>query len=228
MKAPAARRRRLLFQTHAEEALFDELIQLTLRTELITQLTGLRMTTADKEEMNARLQETQTPRRRPLADEGPPPAVIRPRGRGLSAVNTNLLQPASRRLEAILLLALDGAGRRNGPVDEPEAAQHWTEVLRWRLTVYQEYRRLLGGRTQYSFEAYIVLLHGIRDRSIELRTCSGCGALQPSHQWTVGPLRCPLCDGVKLGPRSRERVRERLLSAQTQQAAEAVCVSNAR
>jgi hypothetical protein len=209
------RKKRLLFQTHAEESLFDELIQLTLRTELITQLTGLRMTTADKEEMNARLQEIQALNPSPGAPEGPR-VVTRPRGRGLSAGNSNLLQPASRRLEAILLLALHEAGRGRGTFSEPEAAQPWTEILRWRLTVYQEYLRLNRGRVQYSFEAYNVLIRGIQERTIELRTCTGCGAFQPVHQLMVGQLRCPLCDGVRLGARSRERVHQRLKALPSQ------------
>lgn len=212
------RKKRLLFQTHAEEALFDELIQLTLRTELITQLTGLRMTTADKEEMNARLRELQARPPPPPGDPaGAPWVVTRPRGRGLSAGNSNLLQPASRRLEAILLLALHEAGRGHGTFSEPEAAQHWTETLRWRLTVYQEYLRLHRSRVQYSFEAYNVLIRGIHERSIELRTCTGCGAFQPVHQLMVGHLRCPLCDGTRLGARSRERVHQRLQAYRSQE-----------
>jgi len=212
------RKKRLLFQTHTEEALFDELIELTLRTELITQLTGLRMTTADKDEMNARLRDLQAQRSRlPVDPAGAPWVVVRPRGRGLSAGNSNLLQPASRRLEAILLLALHEAGRGRGVFSEPEAAQHWTEILRWRLTVYQEYLRLHRGRVQYSFEAYNVLIRGIHERSIELRTCMGCGAFQPVHQLMVGHLRCPLCEGSRLGARSRERVHQRLQALQSQE-----------
>lgn len=181
-RALAAKNRLNLFDDPRWGERFEVLIRLTQRTQLIQALTGTDIRPQRiKDAMDRRLEEMGVP-------------IDRPRGNGQSYTSEGFLSKTQEKYDAAYLIALHFGA--NGPGASAPAETNLGAALDKRIETYLRYRSDLYETPEdarLSFETYIVLLEGIKNRAVTIHQCKCCTARFP---WTLGAYvrpNCPVC-----------------------------------
>lgn len=180
--AQAATNRLNLFEDQRWEEVFNELLKLTSRTQLIIDLMGTDV--RPKRIKNA------VERRLAEADD----KIKRPRGVGQTCFARAFLGKVAERYDAAYLLALhfgiSGPGRAGA-----EESIRLLAVTK-RIQIYNRYRHDLYDNPEdarVSFETYLVLLDGIKVGEVIPTNCRECGAIFPHLPSKNTMLSCPVC-----------------------------------
>lgn len=181
-RALAAKNRLNLFDDPRWEERFEVLIRLTQRTQLIQTLTGT----------DVRPQRIKDAVDRRVAEMGGD--IARPRGVGQSYTAKGFLSKMAEKYDATYLINLHYGA--NGPGASSQAETNLGAALDKRMEVYLQYRATLYENPEdarVSFETYVVLIDGIRNRAVSVHSCKDCSS---RFIWTLASNvrpACPVC-----------------------------------
>ncbi|OYY33376.1 MULTISPECIES: FlhC family transcriptional regulator [unclassified Polaromonas] len=195
-RALAARNRLNLFDDPRWEERFEVLIRLTQRTQLIQSLTGT----------DVRPQRLKDAVDRRVAAMGRD--IARPRGIGQSYTAKGFLSKLVDKYDAAYLVNLHYGA--NGPGAASQAETNLGAALDKRIEVYLQYRSALYENpddARVSFETYVVLIDGVRNRVVDVHTCQECSS---RFVWTLASNVRPTCPVCAIHQQSIESSRRKL------------------
>lgn len=174
-----------VFEDPEWDALFDALIRLTQRTSLIIELTG---TTLAPKTLKGIID-------RKYKATGDKPN--RPRGVGKDKSCNSLLQTVNDRFDASYLVSLHFGVVRDGQI---ETETNFLKALQKRIEIYKLYcsDRYQGSEPRLTFEYYISIVRGIKERYITAAHCSTCGTQHVFNATALDTPKCPVCSLMKL------------------------------
>lgn len=196
----------LVFEDPEWDSIFDALIRLTTRTSLIIELTG----TDTSERQIKKIMD----RKFEVFGE----KANRPRGVGKDKSCASLLQTTHDRFDASYLVA-----QHFGPICEEraETETNFKLALQKRIEVFHRYRSecYKGQEPRLSFEVYITLIQGVKERNISVSTCPNCGAQHVYNATSLDIPKCPMCSLLELNMvQADQQLRARLQSQEPRRA----------
>lgn len=195
-RAETAKYRLKLFDDPRWEERFITLICLTQRTELIQRLTGT-------DAKPRRIKDAVDQR---IAEMGGD--IARPRGLGQAYTSKGFLSRMAEKYDATYLLNLHYGA--NGPGAAAQAETNLGAALDKRIEVYLRYRADLYENpddARVSFETYVVLIEGVKNRVVSVHGCKDCSA---RYVWPYAANLRPTCPVCALHQQSIEKAKDKL------------------
>ena len=184
--------RTIAFADPSWEPVFDELIKLTQRTELIIELTGTDVkTTKLKDAVTKRLKDMEF-------------HVSKPRGKRQSEVSKGFLKKPCEKHDSAYLVALYFGSRDVEHSDSQNLNLLMT--LQKYIQVYRDYVRDIYGNIEnanVTFETFVLLINILKRREkFSLVTCKECGSRQPTTKGDSMRLVCHVCKYHGMNPKA--------------------------